>query len=138
MQSELQTTLDKALTRADALLCRDNDIIPPIMHPLGSAWKQPDRKLIHIDEKHALMPKQVFDGLLEYSASQPSGVYEGKMWKRHDGIYDQQFIARGGKPEWLLCWFGYSEKKDYVSNNYRKIILSDGELPTCNQNYKPL
>jgi hypothetical protein len=65
------------------------------------------------------------------SASNPTGAYEGKMWKRHDGSFDERFKARGGVPVWLLCWFGESQiGPGLVSNNYRKILLSDGQLLT--------
>lgn len=105
-------------------------VIPPITDPMGSGWYQPDRWLIEIDKTHALMPRRVFDGLHEYSGTKPTGVYPGKMWKRHDGVFDRAFIANGGKPEWLLCWYGESEiGPGYCSNHYRKIVLSDGELP---------
>lgn len=105
------------------------NVIPPMTHPLGSHWKQPRTSEILLDDTHALMSRRTFDDLSEYSASNPSGVYEGKMWKREDGAFDREFLARGGKPEWLLCWYGESEKPDHVSNNSRKIILLDGDLP---------
>jgi hypothetical protein len=51
------------------------------------------------------------------------------MWKRHNGAHDFDFLRRGGKPEWLLCWYGVSNKgPDFVSNNYRIILLADGAL----------
>lgn len=55
--------------------------IPAMTHPLGKHWKQPEVDEITIDDTHALMSQRAFDKLLEYSASRPSGVYEGKMWK---------------------------------------------------------
>jgi hypothetical protein len=103
--------------------------IPPITDPLGRSWEQPGRECIEVDEKFALMSRAVFDLLPEYSCSNPTGAYEGKMWKRHDGSFDREFLARGGKPTWLLCWYGVSDKPGYVSNNFREIILADGELP---------
>jgi len=104
--------------------------IPPITDPLGRYWRQPDREHIAVDEKFARMSRATFDLLPEYSCSKPTGVYEGKMWKRHDGSFDQEFLARGGKPTWLLCWYGVcDEHTDCVSNNSREIVLTDGELP---------
>jgi hypothetical protein len=103
---------------------------PPITEPMGRNWNQPPITAIEIDDTHALMSRRTFDQLAEYSASLPTGVYSGKMWKRHDGVFDAGFIHSGGKPEWLLCWYGESGKgPDWCSNNYRKIILSDGEFP---------
>ncbi len=104
--------------------------IPPITEPLGRYWEQPDLSAILIDDEFALMSRKTFDALSEYSASRPSGVYPGKMWKRHDGAFDRNFLAHGGKPEWLLCWYGESEiGPGYCSNHGRKIILLDGDLP---------
>lgn len=103
----------------------DKNVIPPMTHPYSKHWKQPPAEMILIDDTHALMNKRVFDQLAEYSASQPSGVYEGKMWKRHDGAFDREFLARGGKPEWYLCWYGYDNDPNMVSNNYRKILIVD-------------
>lgn len=97
--------------------------IPEMTHELSRYWNQPARSTIEIDETHALMSKQTFDALSEYSASNPSGVYEGKMWKRHDGAFDRAFLARGGKPIWMLCWYGVSHKAGFVSNNHRIILV---------------
>lgn len=98
--------------------------IPPITDPLGRAWKQPDRALILINDTTAIMTRRTFESLAEYSATNPSGAYEGKMWRRHDGAFDREFLAKGGKPEWLLCWYGESRiGPGYVSNNSRKIVI---------------
>lgn len=87
--------------------------IPLITDPMGYYWTQPHTTEIAIDDTHALMSKAAFDRLYEYSHSQPTGVYVGKMWRRlQDG-------------EWWLCWFGESEKgPNYCSNNYRKILIA--------------
>lgn len=98
--------------------------VPPMNHPLSSVWRQPSRFRIEVDNTHALMSQAVFNELLEYSSTQPSGVYPGKMWRRHDGIYDTKFLASGGKPEWLLCWYDVSEKgPDWCSTKTRKILI---------------
>jgi hypothetical protein len=104
-------------------------IIPSMTHPLSSAWRQPDPSRFLIDDTHVVMSWVDFNSLHEYSASQPSGVYEGKMWRRHNGSFDFEFIARGGKPEWMLCWFSESDKPGYCKTNFRKILLIDGKLP---------
>ncbi len=105
------------------------DAIPPITDPMGKNWEQPDRSRILIDSTHALMSLGDFNRLCEYSATNPSGVYVGKMWKRHDGIFDREFLRCGGKPRWLLCWYGPDPMPGYCSNNYREILLIDGTLP---------
>lgn len=99
--------------------------VPPITEPLGKHWKQPDRKEILMDETHCLMSGQTFYSLPEYSATRPSGVYPGKMWRRHDGAFDCAYLASGGKPEWMLCWFGECDDPKMCSNHSRKILLLD-------------
>ncbi len=121
---ELQTAVEVALDKLES-----REAIPRMTHPLSSAWDQPDRSEISVDATHALMSRATFEALKEYSASQPSGVYEGKMWRRHDGSFDREFIARGGKPTWMFCWFGPSEKgPEWCKTNMRIVLLSDGDL----------
>lgn len=86
-------------------------IIPPITDPLGRCWKQPHRKYIEIDKTHALMSRQTFNGLKEYSCTLPTGAYEGKMWKSK--INDT----------WFLSWYGKDENPDYVSIHRREILV---------------
>lgn len=94
--------------------------IPVITDPLGKHWQQPDPSNILIDETHALMSARDFDKLLDYSLSQPSGVYVGKMWKSQQ--LDKQCRPMG---KWFLLWFGECEQPGYVSNNCRQIIICD-------------
>lgn len=117
------SALDIARQRAEAL-----EPIPPITDPMGKYWKQPDRREILIDETHAVMSQRTFEQLATYSASFPTGVYEGKMWKRHNGAHDQEFLARGGKPEWYLVWYGKHPDPEKVSNNLRKILIVETSL----------
>jgi hypothetical protein len=49
------------------------NIIPKITDKRGMLWKQPHRRYIEIDEEYALMTKQTFEGLREYSVTIPSG-----------------------------------------------------------------
>lgn len=102
-----------------------NNEIPPMTDPLGRHWEQPCRSRILIDGTHALMERATFDGLAEYSSSIPSGVYVGKMWKRHQGIFNETFLAKGGKPVWQLFWFGEHPDVDMVSVHFREIIILD-------------
>ena len=101
----------------------NNNIIPPITNAMGKYWRQPSAERILIDDTHALMEQATFAALNHYSCSLPSAVYHGKMWRRHDGVYDPAFIASGGKPEWLLMWFGPSACPSKCSINSRKILL---------------
>jgi len=85
--------------------------IPAMTDPQGRYWEQPSRTLILVDETHAVMERSAFDRLPEYSATIPTGVYEGKMWK-----------ARAGGA-WRLCWYGPSATPDSCSVNRREILL---------------
>ncbi len=87
-------------------------MIPEITNKLGKYWEQPNPKRIEIDDTHALMDPEDFCQLADYSHSQPSGVYPGKMWKRK------------GPDGWILCWYSESELPDHCDNNYRKILLT--------------
>lgn len=89
--------------------------IPPITDPMGRHWDQPDRSRILVDDNHALMDERTFKELGDYSCTIPTGVYDGKMWKRGEPY---------GKPErWYLLWYGPSDKLDQCSVNFREIIL---------------
>jgi hypothetical protein len=99
--------------------------IPEITDELGRYWEQPDLRSVLIDDTHCILTQQQFDKLEEYSASQPSGVYPGKAWKRHDGAFDQRFIKTGGVPEWLLAWYGNCDDPAKCSVNFRKILIVD-------------
>lgn len=95
------------------------NVIPEITHPYGKYWEQPARENILIDDKNALMNQADFDLLADYSCSQPSGVYEGKMWK----CRRPYVITKGITPRWFLLWFGFSEKPDCCSTYVREIII---------------
>jgi len=86
-------------------------IIPPITHPLGTAWKQTDTNKILLDDECAIMDQATLRGLKEYSTSQPSGVYPGKMWKRK------------WQNKWWLCWYGDHPDPRKCSNHIREIVV---------------
>lgn len=67
--------------------------IPPVTHPLGKHWEQPDLSAITLTETRALMVDGTFKKLADYSCSIPTGVYAGKMWK---ACVDGQ---------WYLRWY---------------------------------
>jgi hypothetical protein len=102
--------------------------IPPITDPLGRHWDQPkDMCDVEFDDTHVLLTQAQFDGLADYSRSQPSGVYPGKCWKIRqcetvviDGMKRLRFTDK-----WSLCWFGKDETwPKYCTNNYREIIIT--------------
>lgn len=69
------------------------------------------RRYIEIDEEYALMTKQSFEGLREYSVTIPSGEYEGKMWKAN----------RGGI--WYLYWYDHDDNPAMIKIERREILL---------------
>lgn len=96
-------------------------MIPPITDPLGSHWQQPSRDQILLDDTHALMTEHIFTQLLEYSGSYPSGVYEGKMWRRHDGLHDRQ--CPPDRRRWMLCWYANLDEKR-CKIEFREVLLA--------------
>lgn len=97
----------------------DRNEIPPMTHPYGAHWDQPNREEILVDDKHALMTKRTFLQLSEYSYTNPTGTYEGKMWRARRLETDPDL------PEWYLKWFGLSFNGDpeMVSINRRIILI---------------
>ncbi len=55
--------------------------VPPIVHPLGNGWDQPDPHKFLWDKDEVAMSRSDFNRLHTYSCTLPTGVYEGKMWK---------------------------------------------------------
>lgn len=88
--------------------------IPPITDEMGRSWRQPPLSEILIDDQCAMMGRESLLMLRNYSATDPTGVYEGKMWRAEDG--------EGG---WYLRWFGKSNRPNMVSNNQRRIVIVD-------------
>lgn len=87
-------------------------MIPTITDPLGRHWRQPPLTEVLVDEEHAVMTRSTFDRLAEYSATLPSGVYPGKMWKAVYGA-----VA-------FLRWYGIVDgRPDLCSNNQRLILV---------------
>lgn len=118
--TELLTSIAVVLKKHPLL--PEPNVIPPITEPMGKNWRQPDPAGFIIDATHVIMSQADFDNLLEYSGSQPTGVYPGKMWKSHVGVYSPR--VKEEDCYWVLRWFGYSEKgEQFCSNNHRKIII---------------
>lgn len=114
----LVTAKAVAMARAGVILSP----IPPI-DAQGRNWAQPKRSAIEITDTYAIMSLVSFESLHEYSCSAPSGVYEGKMWRRHNGAFDWDFRRRGGVPRWLLCWYWPGSTVDMCGTYMRRILL---------------
>lgn len=89
--------------------------------PMGRHWTQPPRERIEVDATHALMTEAIFKALPEYSTTIPSGVYPGKMWRRHDGAHD---FKRKTPSVWMLCWYG-EERDGKCEIHFREVLLAD-------------
>lgn len=85
-------------------------------------WHAPDRSRITIDETHALMDAYTFNELPEYSATKPTGVYDGKMWRRHNGLFDVNCPAKDRR--WMLMWYGPCGDPNKCSVNSRLILIA--------------
>lgn len=89
--------------------------IPKMTHPLSSGWQQPSRSDILVDCEYAYMTQHTMNQLPTYSATLPTGVYEGKMWKSK---YDK----------WYLNWFAESPKDADMCRGEVRIIKVVDEL----------
>jgi hypothetical protein len=86
-------------------------VIPEMVHPLSKAWDQPKRDLIEISDEFARMSKDTLSCLMNYSHSQPSAIYDGKMWRSFDGEI------------WRLRWAGPHTDPGYHTIHSRKVTL---------------
>jgi hypothetical protein len=96
-----------------------SDKIPPITNPMGRYWDQPDRSRIELSSNYAYMDNKTFHILAEYHYSNPTGVYEGKMWRRH--IHYKE--GEKSFDYWLLMWYGPHPDPGKVSVNKRTIKI---------------
>lgn len=81
-----------------------------------ATWPQPNPAFWDFDTvaDHVIMPLAAFKMLARYDTTMPSGVYNGKMWKRNEGGTD------------LLVWYGRAPgKPDMCSINFRTILLKE-------------
>lgn len=89
--------------------------------PLGQYWDQPDRSLILIDDRDAVMERSTFEKLHEYSCTVPSAVYPGKMWRCSD-VYQENL----GK-WWLRFYTADETDPGFCRLQTRNILLLDDE-----------
>jgi hypothetical protein len=96
--------------------------IPPMTHPLSRHWDQPPTGDILLDDTHALMSQAAFDALHTYSTSLPTGVYDGKMWKRERIDWQPGYVARS-TGDWWLCWYAPANNPDCCAVEMRRILI---------------
>lgn len=86
-------------------------MIPEMIHPLGKHWQQPAREEILFDSDDPEVPVRIpiaaWEKLPAYDYSDPSGVYEGKMWR-----------CQGH-----LRWYGASLDLDRCTIHTRKVVV---------------
>lgn len=96
-------------------MTRSANDIPVITDPLGRSWRNPQG--VHeatMDGSYVWLTQAQVDELHEYSSSYPSGVYDGKCWKRDDGA--------GG---YWLCWYYDDGTPGKCAIGYRSIIVKE-------------
>lgn len=100
------------------------DFVPVITHPSGRHWEQPALHEFRMDADAAYMSLTTLERLLEYSCSQPSGVYPGKMWRIDRWAYSRAKYP-DPKDRHVLAWYGNSDSEPdkYCSNHYRRIVI---------------
>jgi hypothetical protein len=83
------------------------DSLIPLMNattdPMSKNWNQTSPSLFFVGREYIFITKAVFDQMPEYSCSDPTGVYPGKMWVSCPEMYNHMYPTplRG----WFLCWF---------------------------------
>lgn len=101
--------------------------IPPITEPMGRYWNQPPVDDILVDETCAMMTAETLTKLACYDTSQPSGVYDGKMWRSKTEIVMKKHPTAGPVPQRIdrdrLWWFGPSASPGQCSVNHRPVII---------------
>ncbi len=78
------------------------DIIPEMTDPMGRHWVQPNRKDLFFCNIRVHLTIKDFNLLRDYSWSNPTGTYAGKMWK---AFY---------KGAWQLEWWIDDKQPGYV------------------------
>ncbi len=98
--------------------------IPEMTHPLSKGWDQPSTKLIEFTKDSAVMSKRTLDSLLEYSNTNPSGVYAGKMWKLAQLIRLKNSLRV--RRRWYLCWYEDSKEPGYCTTVRVRVRIKRG------------
>ena len=88
-------------------------LIPPVDTRYRD-WNTPLRhEILAIDKDYVIMTKETLDKLPDYTNSEPTLKYNGKMWK-----------AKARTGEWMFCWCN-NEDCGLIFINYRQVLIMD-------------
>lgn len=85
---------------------QEKPVIPNILDPRGKSWDQPDKAKMYFEQDYSMvrMTEKILLLLHDYSYSQPTGVYPGKMWRSAH--------KENGVMKHCLHWFSESDNPD--------------------------
>lgn len=91
-------------------------VIPTMPHNYIGLWQQPRYEELYFpDDESVIVSRNVFNKLMEYSTTMPTGVYPGKMWRAEiNGVH-------------YLRWYGLhaTEPERLCTNNQRLLLIDD-------------
>ena len=95
--------------------------IPPVEdgHEAHARDHQPSRAYVIVDGPYAMVDEYWFKRLPEYSASIPTGVWFGKMWKARWGDPD----GMGKYGGWYLRWYGPHKNPKLAAIEQRHLVV---------------
>lgn len=88
-------------------------MIPPITHPMGRHWRQPDHSAWLFDDTHVVLPAADFEQLANYSWTNPSGLYPGKVWRG----WCQNING------WVVAWYDVDPDPNFVQGRERIALV---------------
>lgn len=89
------------------------ELIPPVDAEYRD-WNTPRRnEILAIDKDYVIITKETLAKLPDYTNSEPTGKYNGKMWK-----------AKAHTGEWMFCWCNNADG-DFIDINYRQVLIME-------------
>lgn len=89
------------------------ELIPPVDAKYINCNPSLRNDILAIDKDYAIMTKETLAKLPDYTNSEPTLEYNGKMWK-----------AKTRTGEWMLCWCNNADGV-YIDINYRQVLIMD-------------
>jgi len=89
-----------------------------------AAMTLPARGTCIVDDKTAIMDREYFNELLDYSLTMPTGCFIGKRWRRDANIrvrYGAQ--ARIDGPRWLMGEYVKTDDPNMAATKWREIVV---------------